>query len=132
MVLDLVAALLLGSMLFFAAVVAPAVFKILDGEPASRFLRGLFPRFFLWGIVLSGISLLLSFWTSPVNSLLIALILAGFIYSRQVLTEKINRARDQWLASDGPTDKARFDALHKRSVMINVAQIALLLIIIVL
>ena len=131
MVLDLVVALLLGSMIFFAAVIAPSVFKLLEAEQAGIFLRGLFPRFYLWGAVMSVLALLLSLWTSPANILLVAIVLLGFVYSRQFLTKRINAARDRWLASDAANDKIAFDRLHKQSVMINLIQMFLLLVIIV-
>ena len=131
MVLDLVVALLLGSMIFFAAVIAPSVFKLLEAEQAGIFLRGLFPRFYLWGAVMSLLALLLSLWTSPANILLVAIVLLGFVYSRQFLTKRINAARDRWLASDAANDKISFDRLHKQSVMINIIQMFLLLVIIV-
>ena len=131
MVLDLVVALLLGSMIIFAAVIAPSVFKLLEAEQAGIFLRGLFPRFYLWGAVMSVLALLLSLWTSPANILLVAIVLLGFVYSRQFLTKRINAARDRWLASDAANDKIAFDRLHKQSVMINLIQMFLLLVIIV-
>ena len=46
----------LGSMLFFGAVVAPAVFTALDEKPAGQFLRLLFPRIYLFCGLFSGLS----------------------------------------------------------------------------
>ena len=80
---------------------------------------------------MSVLALLLSLWTSPANILLVAIVLLGFVYSRQFLTKRINAARDRWLASDAANDKIAFDRLHKQSVMINLIQMFLLLVIIV-
>jgi hypothetical protein len=58
--------------------------------------------------------------------MLTGIVLCGFVYSRQWLMPKINRAREKWLASDGHQDKAAFSKLHKQSVLVNVIQIVLL------
>jgi len=59
------------------------------------------------------------------------LILFGFVYSRQILMPKINESRDAYLSSESAEDKSRFDALHRRSVIINVAQMLMLVTIII-
>lgn len=131
LIIDILAALLLGSMLFFAAIVAPSAFKALPPEQSGLFLRTVFPRYFLWGIVLSAVTLIVCLLHSPKGSALMALVLAGFIYARQILAPKTNDARDKWNDSDSPTDKARFNSLHRRSVLINIAQMVLLAIVII-
>ena len=45
--------ILLGSMLFFVIIVSPTVFTSLSSDQASKFLRIIFPRLFLFGLVLS-------------------------------------------------------------------------------
>ena len=47
-------AVLLGSMLFFAIMVTPNVFRLLEKDTAGGFLRAFFPKFYLWGIIISG------------------------------------------------------------------------------
>ena len=131
LIIDVLAALLLGSMVFFAAIVAPAVVKTLEPDQASKFRRVVFPRYYLWGIVLSTITLIACLLHSPKGSVLMAFVLAGFVYTRQVLTPKITAARDQWNESDNPADKALFKSLHRRSVQINAAQMILLVIVII-
>ncbi len=131
LIIDILASLLLGSMVFFAAVVAPAVFRALEGDSAGAFLRVLFPRYYLWGMVLSLANLGVCLLHSPKGAALMALVLAGFVYARQVLVPALNAARDRWRESDSPGDKARFGALHRRSVIINVAQMAMLVVIII-
>ena len=53
---------LAGSMLFFAFVVAPTVFRALPGEHAGPLLRALFPRYYLWGLVAALLTTLLALW----------------------------------------------------------------------
>ena len=127
---SLFSALLLGSMIFFATLVAPSVHKLLDAENAVRYLRDLFPRFYLWGIALSGAGTVVAVYNRSATFMLTGIVLCGFIYSRQWLTPKINKAREMWLSSDSPQDKAAFNRLHKQSVLVNVIQIVLLSILI--
>lgn len=131
LIIDVIVALLLGSMLFFAAVVAPSAFRALDTADAGRFLRVIFPRYYLWGMVLSALALGVCLFHSPKGAALMALVVAGFVYSRQVLMPAINIARDRWHESESPGDKAAFSALHRRSVIINVTQMVLLAIVLV-
>ena len=56
MLLDLISyfnSALLGAMLFFIIVVSPIVFSSLSSEQASKFLRVIFPRVFLFGFIIS-------------------------------------------------------------------------------
>ncbi len=118
--------LLLGSMLFFAAVVAPSVFKFVPAEQAGHFLRGMFPRYYLWGIIVSLIMTALSFALSPLVLLSSIAVLLMFVVARQVLMPLINSARDQMLAGDNKA-KSRFDRLHGASVVINALQMLILI-----
>jgi hypothetical protein len=134
------AALALGAMLFFGAVVAPTVFRVLPAEQGGAFLRRLFPTYY---IVLAGVTGLAAalalaapltggadpagwtrLWLLPA---ILALCCAGFVFARQWLTPRINASRDAALAGDGAAS-ARFDRLHKASVRLNGAQAAALLV----
>jgi len=119
----------LGAILFFSFGVAPIIFKVLDPEPAAKFVRTLFPRYYLWIAILSVVSLA-SFTARPlvypelrawnnltIQGILIANILLA-LYSGNSLTPAINKARDA-----GEAQKPRFDALHKRSVRLNVVML---------
>lgn len=116
----------LGAILFFSFGVAPVIFDSLDREPASKFLRKLFPRYYLW-IALASVVSLASFTSRPlvypelrawgnliVQGLLLTVILIA-LYCGNSLTPAIDKAREA-----GETAKARFDSLHKRSVRLNV------------
>lgn len=114
--------ILLGSMLFFAISIAPTVFRSLPEDQAGRFLRALFPQYYLWGIVITGITALVSLLTDFMLSIAFCIIAVLFIYARQILMPQINRARDdelQGMAGAG----IMFKRLHLRSVMINALQL---------
>jgi hypothetical protein len=124
--LALTQSLLLGSMLFFAAIVAPSIFRFVPEKEAGIFLRGLFPRYYLWGLVLSlvmtGLSLLLDI-RFVLSSLTVMLL---FLISRQLLMPAINQTRDQAKQGD-PIASKKFARLHLASVLINLLQMLLLL-----
>ncbi len=131
LIIDVIVSFLLGSMVFFAAIVTPAAFSALEKDQAIRFLRKVFPGYFLWGIVISILALGVCLFHSPKGSVLMTFVLIGFIYSRQFLIPKIYSARETWLESESPQDKVRVDALHKRSVIIYAVQIVMLVTIII-
>lgn len=127
----LISSLLLGSMIFFAGIVAPSAFQSLDDEDALKYTRHLFPKYYLWGIFLSVLATGLAVIARSYTCILLSIILLGFLYGRQILLPKITAAKDQWLASDSAQDKSHYKSLHKRSVIINATQIILLIIIVV-
>lgn len=119
---------LLGSMLFFAVIVAPSVFRYVPEQEAAVFLRGLFPRYYLWGLTLS---LLMTVFAVFVKSWLVLSslkVLLMFLIARQLLMPAINRTRD--LAKQGDTEASKkFARLHFASVMINLTQMVVLLVV---
>jgi len=107
----------LGAMGFFSFVVAPTVFHALDGPSAGRFLRTVFPRYYLFG---AGCSLVLvtAALLSPATGIWVlggGLALAGLAFGSLALVPAINRARDAGAAGAG-----RFRRLHGASVALNV------------
>ena len=115
--LTLVAAAILSFMIFFPLVVATSVFKVLDEKQSSKFLRIFFPKYYLYGLVLSAIGFSLStYYQNKLSMLIFLLIMVGFVFSRQVLTPIINRSKDLG-------DEIKFNKLHKFSVFINFLQI---------
>jgi len=124
--------LLLGGMLFFPIVVAPIVFTSLPEVEAGRFLRSMFPRYYLFMITLSalafalyqvGVGLVLS-----VPATVCFGVALSTLWVRQSLVPRINDARDAQLAGDA-TAGTRFDRGHKLSVTINMLQLVGLLVI---
>ena len=115
--LILVAAATLSFMIFFPLVVATSVFKVLDEKQSSKFLRIFFPKYYLYGFVLSLLGVILSiYFENKLSILVYSFILVGFIFSRQILTPMVNKAKDL-------NDEKRFNKLHKLSVFINFLQI---------
>ena len=115
--LILMAAAILSFMMFFPIVVATSVFRVLDEKQSSKFLRIFFPKYYMFGFVLSLIGLILSIYYVNKSSILIfLLIMIGFIFSRQVLMPMINKAKDL-------SNENKFNKLHKVSVFINFLQI---------
>ena len=71
--LNFLLAVLIGSMIFFMAVVSPSVFVTLSTIANSKFLRAVFPRMFLFGFIITVLSLILSYISGNIlNSVLIA------------------------------------------------------------
>jgi len=115
--LTLVAAATLSFMIFFPLVVATSVFKVLDEEQSSKFLRIFFPKYYLYGFVLSLAGVILSiYFENKLSILIYSFIMVGFIFSRQILTPMVNKAKDS-------NDEKKFNKLHKLSVFINFLQI---------
>lgn len=119
--------LLLGIMLFFAAVVAPTVFRTLPAEQAGSYLRRIFPVYYTWGIILALLITFIAYDTSISVFVIASAIAVLFIFSRQALLPKINLAREARLAGD-PVGEATFKRLHLLSVLINLANMLLLII----
>ena len=111
-------AILLGSMIFFMAVVSPSVFAILSSNASSKFLRTIFPRMFLFGFIVAVLSLIFSFISGNIlNCILLIIVAVSFIINRNYLTPKINDFRDKELEGD---DKAssNFKYMHLLSVLL--------------
>ena len=120
---------LLSIMIFYSFGIAINVHRTLDKENAGKLLRKLFPIYFLWGLfisILAEIIFLLN--AKQEQAFIMALIVVGYLYSRQILVPKINKSRD--LANEGDEkSKKDFNSLHFQSVAINLIQMLLLTII---
>ena len=117
--LILITAAILSFMIFFPVVVATSVFKVLDENQSSKFLRIFFPKYYLFGLVLSLIGLIIAIFDKNNMSLIIfLLIIIGFLFSRQFLMPIINKAKDN-------NNEKKFNILHRVSVLINFIQISL-------
>ncbi len=121
----------LGAIIFFSFAVAPIIFQTLEAPDAARFVRTLFPRYYVWIAIFSVVALA-SFTSRPLvvpelrhynnlifQGLIIVNIFIAF-YCGNSLTPAINRARDA-----GDAEKPKFDALHKRSVRLNILSLLL-------
>lgn len=117
--LILITAAILSFMIFFPVVVATSVFKVLDEKQSSKFLRIFFPKYYLFGLVLSLTGLIIAIFDKNNMSLCVfILIIIGFLFSRQFLMPIINKAKDN-------NNEKKFNILHRVSVLINFIQISL-------
>ena len=123
-ILVLIHAAIAGFMLFFMAVVPQAAFKTLSAKAVGAFLRVLFPRMFMFGLVLALAACVAAFmagggWQFTVTGL----IASGFALNLLVLTPKINAYRDRELEGDAAA-KRIFGLLHLASVGVFLLQLA--------
>ena len=122
---------LIGYMLFFVIVVSPIVFKTLSQDEAARFLRAIFPRLFLVGLLTSLIMVMLSLAGGERDLILTSTVIAaGFAMNYFILTPEINKSRDAALAGDEEKEK-KFKMLHLLSVAIFVVQICVSIFVVV-
>lgn len=116
----------IGAMLFFSICIAPLVFIRLEAQIAARFIRAVFPWYYAFGLLTSGLAAALCATHAPIASGLAFTVCLGFLLARQVLMPAINAARDASMSD--PTLAQRFERLHRTSVAINVVQIVLLMV----
>ena len=120
MLLDVISylnSILLGSMLFFVIIVSPTVFTSLSSDQASKFLRIIFPRMFLFGLALSLFTSLGYYISSLYIEMILALLSSILIFlNRNLLTPMINYHRDKEIEGDIKSKKY-FKLLHFLSVL---------------
>ena len=110
---------ILSFMIFFPVVVATSVFKVLDEKQSSKFLRIFFPKYYLFGLVLSMFGLILSIIQNHTLAISVfVFLIISFLFSRQILMPIINKAKDE-------KKEEKFNKLHKFSVFINFVQMVL-------
>lgn len=110
---QLVTALILGGMVFFAFLFAPLVFTKLPAKTAGGFIREVFPVYY---IAFAGVALIAAVLAIPrLDALVLAIVGLLFLLARYWLMPKINEARDLG-------ENRSFDRLHRLSVIINAAQ----------
>ncbi len=116
--LNFLVTILIGSMIFFMAVVSPSVFATLSTNVSSKFLRTIFPRMFLFGFIIALLSLILSYISANnLNSILLVIVAVSFIINRNYLTPKINYFRDKELEGDEKAS-SNFKYMHLLSVLL--------------
>ena len=117
------ASLIFGGMIFFASFMAPLIFIKLPEETAGRFIREVFPWYYLVFGCLSFVHVLLLITNS--NRWLFAIMVANvfaFVFARQWLMPAINASRDLVLQGEASANQ-RFNTLHRVSVVINSIQL---------
>ena len=101
--------LVLGIIFAQVLLTAPVVFKVLDNQNASIFLRKIFPRYYLLLTLLTLIALLVSYLFFELVDIYLALTAVSFSFLGYIIIPLTNAARDRgW-------DKV-FKGLHNLSV----------------
>ena len=129
--LNFLVTILVGSMIFFMAVVSPSVFATLSTNASSKFLRTIFPRMFLFGFIITFLSLILSYISGNIlNSILLVIVAVSFIINRNYLTPKINNLRDKELEGDQKAS-SNFKYMHLLSVLLFILNFIILVSIVI-
>ena len=129
--LNFLVTILIGSMIFFMAVVSPSVFATLSTNASSKFLRTIFPRMFLFGFIIALLSLILSYISgNNLNSILLVIVAVSFIINRNYLTPKINNFRDKELEGDQKAS-SNFKYMHLLSVLLFILNFIILVSIVI-
>tara|TARA_B100000902_G_C27139023_1_gene827614 strand:- start:116 stop:505 length:390 start_codon:yes stop_codon:yes gene_type:complete len=118
--------IILGIMVFFSFVVAPVTFTTLNEENARKFIRKIFPYYYLFNLIIS-VLIILSFIIIKKFSIefyLISLIAFLFAISNYVLMPLINKYRDS-------NQDNKFKYFHFTSVVINFIQMIILIILLI-
>ena len=125
--LNFLLAVLIGSMIFFMAVVSPSVFATLSTNASSKLLRTIFPRMFVFGFIIAILSLVLCYISSNIlNSILLIIVAMSFIINRNYITPKINEFRDKELEGDKKASSS-FKYMHLLSVLLFVLNFIILI-----
>ena len=93
--LGLLSGIISGMILFQTAVVASVVFTTLDSENASKFLRKIFPRFFLIILFLGVVGLLISFLYNNIHGYTVYGITSLAMIISYLVVPATNKARDE-------------------------------------
>jgi flagellar biosynthesis protein FlhB len=121
-------ALAAGAMVLFAAAVAPLVHKVLDKERARTLTRAIFPVYYLVLAIMAGLASIAGFLVNVAAGLVLAVIAAGFLFARQVMTPRINALNDE-VARGSTIQAGPAKMLHAWSVRMNVLQLFVLLVV---
>ena len=117
-------AIILGAMIFFSFVVAPTTIKLLDEENSRKFIRGIFPFYYLLNLILSFVACVLFYLNEnlSIDFLLMVSVSVLFAISNFILMPMINKFRDN-------NEDKKFKISHFISVFINFIQLIFLVII---
>ena len=122
--------MLFSYMIFFTICIAPVINTVLERKTSSILLRKIFPRNFIYGLVLSFALVIFSFlekelWSLSFSSIIFTLYLANLYF----IMPKINEEADKFKEKGKYTNK--FKLLHLYSVLFYALQIILSVIAIV-
>ena len=87
--------LVLGIIFAQVLLTAPVVFKVLDDENASKFLRKIFPRYYLLLFLITLLALLISYLFFKTFDIYAAIIAVFFSFLGYIIIPLTNIARDR-------------------------------------
>ena len=110
-------AISLGTMIFFSFIVAPVIFKVLDAVNAGKFVRKIFPFYYMINLIILSFVVILFIYNSQINIdfylvLILAILFAFLLF---ILMPMINKFKDN-------NEDEKFDFSHKLSVILNFVQ----------
>ncbi len=121
----------LGVQVFLSFLVAPAAFRLLDRGQAARLMEGLFPGYYVIGVVTTGLALMLVLGLALAGGraplrwgavAMLAVALVGTVYAGQVLLPEAHAARLRaQSAPAGDLAPLEFSRLHRQAVAVNIA-----------
>jgi hypothetical protein len=137
--LTLALSLWVGTIAFFSAVVAPTILSGLDRSTAGGLLAAIFPRYYRAGAVcgaaaLLAVLLLFLFDSGSrglrfLQTILVIVMLAATLYAGWMLQPRIHELREERTSAPAAAVRAeaqkKFEALHTRSVQLNLGVLAL-------
>lgn len=121
---------LFGGMLFFTAFFAPQAFQRLPEGVADRFIRELFPNFYLLALAFAGITAVTCAPIRTAEAIIMALVAAGFLFARYYLMPRTVLAHDE-REKGTPGAANAFSDLHKRSAFLNMVQFIATLVVLI-
>ena len=110
-------AISLGTMIFFSFIVAPVICKVLDAVNAGKFVRKIFPFYYMINLIILSLVVTLFIYDSQINIdfylvIFLALLFAFLLF---ILMPMINKFKDN-------NEDEKFDFSHKLSVILNFVQ----------
>lgn len=115
---------LVGGMIFFATIMAPVIFTVLEPVVAAGLIRRVFPRYYAYVIVSAALGAIGFAFNETGTAIVLAGIAGLTIWLRQGMMPMINRLRDKQVAGDAGAG-VTFDRMHKISVSVNTVQLVL-------
>ena len=117
--------MLVGAMIFFVGVVSPSAISTLQGDYLASFLRAVFPKMFLMGLLLGIIGTgLIYFIKQPLVLLSSSFINLSFLINLLIITPKINAIRDEESLDENVRER-KFKIYHGFSILLFVSNFAL-------
>ncbi len=87
--------ILIGYMVFFTTCIAPVINSTVDRENSSKLLRKVFPKNFLFGLILSLLATFFSIVDQKANCLILSIIITSlFLINLLYIMPKINKISD--------------------------------------